>query len=80
MAVGTPAFVEGQHVMIRPRNAPSCICRSLCFSDVGSGKDGGEDLVVGEVASGHSDIDEVVERKRADAKSQRPLHGLGVRT
>jgi hypothetical protein len=32
MAVGTPAFVRGQHVMIRPRNAPSCICRSLCFT------------------------------------------------
>ena len=29
MAVGTPAFVGGQHVMIRPRNEPSCICRSL---------------------------------------------------
>jgi hypothetical protein len=32
MAVGTPAFVGGQHVMIRPRNEPSCICGSLCFS------------------------------------------------
>ena len=35
MAVGTPALVGGQHVMIRPGNEPSCICRSLCR--IGSG-------------------------------------------
>jgi hypothetical protein len=32
MAVGTPAFVGGQHVVIKPEDEPSRICRSLCFS------------------------------------------------
>ena len=31
MAVGTPALVGGQHVMIRPRDEPTCIRGSLCF-------------------------------------------------
>jgi hypothetical protein len=29
VAVGTPASAGGQHVVIRPDDEPSCICRSL---------------------------------------------------
>jgi hypothetical protein len=32
MAVETPAFVGRQHVVIRPEDEPSHICRSLCFT------------------------------------------------
>jgi hypothetical protein len=28
--IWTPASVRGHHVVIRPDNEPSCICRSLC--------------------------------------------------
>jgi hypothetical protein len=35
MAVGTPAFVGGQHVVIKPEDEPSRICRSLCCIGIG---------------------------------------------